>query len=151
MFDDLISLLLRCSPPGVPEHADNNWSVQTEKGVRKDTTMNVEKTGEFVWNMATYPLREAVNITAEQTPPGIDEFVRANLKKENATLVNVAMVLDSPIKFECKYHSTLRLPGNPPMGSVDIIIGLVVGVHISDSVVRLNQTLKHFILFTLYL
>ncbi|KUJ20861.1 typically associated with flavo protein oxygenase [Mollisia scopiformis] len=107
---------------------------QTETGVRKDTTVNVETTGEFVWNMATYPLREAVNITAEQMSPGIDEFERANLRKEQATLVNVAMVLDSPVKFECKYHSTLRLPGNPPMGSVDIIIGLVVGVHVSDNV-----------------
>ncbi|KAJ9316984.1 hypothetical protein DTO271D3_2723 [Paecilomyces variotii] len=38
---------------------------QTELGVRKDTTINTEASGEFVWNMATYPLREAVNISAD--------------------------------------------------------------------------------------
>ena len=37
---------------------------QTIDGVRKDTVRNVEATGEFVWNMATYDLREAVNISA---------------------------------------------------------------------------------------
>ncbi|KAF1791299.1 FMN-binding split barrel [Phytophthora cactorum] len=44
------------------------------------------------------------------------------------------MVADSPVKFECEYYSTLRLPGNPPMGSVDVIIGKVVAVHIKDEV-----------------
>jgi flavin reductase (DIM6/NTAB) family NADH-FMN oxidoreductase RutF len=107
---------------------------QTDKGTRKDTTINAETTGEFVWNMATYPLRDAVNITAEQIAFGLDEFDRANLQKEQASVVDVAMVKDSPVKFECKYHSTIRLPGNPPMGTVDIIIGLVVGIHISEDV-----------------
>lgn len=107
---------------------------QTDKGVRKDTTINVETCGEFVWNLATYPLREAVNITAEQTVFGVDEFERAKLQKEKASLVSVSMVKESPIKFECRYHSTLRLPGNPPMGAVDIIIGLVVGIHIHEDV-----------------
>ncbi|KAJ9197283.1 hypothetical protein DTO027B5_332 [Paecilomyces variotii] len=107
---------------------------QTELGVRKDTTINTEASGEFVWNMATYPLREAVNISAEQVPYGTDEFERAGLTKAPAHLVRCSMVRDSPIRFECRYHSTLRLPGNPPMGTVDIIIGLVVGVHISEDV-----------------
>ncbi|KAJ9411810.1 hypothetical protein DTO045G8_717 [Paecilomyces variotii] len=107
---------------------------QTELGVRKDTTINTEASGEFVWNMATYPLREAVNISAEQVPYGTDEFKRAGLTKAPAHLVRCSMVRDSPIRFECRYHSTLRLPGNPPMGTVDIIIGLVVGVHISEDV-----------------
>lgn len=107
---------------------------QTDKGVRKDTTINIETCGEFVWNMATYPLRGAVNITAEQTAFGVDEFQRANLQKEKATIVEASMVKESPVKFECRYHSTIRLPGNPPMGTVDIIIGLVVGIHISEDV-----------------
>ena len=107
---------------------------QTEVGARKDTTVNAEITGQFVWNMATYPLREAVNITAEQMAYGVDEFQRAGLTKERASIVNVEMVKDSPVKFECKYHSTIRLPGNPPMGTVDIVIGLVVGIHISEDV-----------------
>ena len=36
---------------------------------RKDTTNNIEQTGEFVYNMVTYDLREAMNITAAEFPP----------------------------------------------------------------------------------
>ena len=39
---------------------------QNANGVRKDTTNNIEQTGEFVYNMVTYDLREAMNITAEE-------------------------------------------------------------------------------------
>lgn len=109
-------------------------SNQTPTGERKDTVVNAEQTGRFVWNLATYALREAVNITAQQLPPGIDEFEIAGLEKEKATLMDIPMVKESPVKFECEYHSTLRLPGNPPMGTVDIIIGKVVAVHIKDEV-----------------
>jgi flavin reductase (DIM6/NTAB) family NADH-FMN oxidoreductase RutF len=34
--------------------------------------------------------------------------------------------------MECRYHQTLRLPGSGTMGTVDIIIGQVVAVHIKD-------------------
>jgi hypothetical protein len=44
------------------------------------------------------------------------------------------MVKESPVKFECVYHSTIRLPGNPPMGTVDVIIGRVIGVHVDEAV-----------------
>jgi flavin reductase (DIM6/NTAB) family NADH-FMN oxidoreductase RutF len=107
---------------------------QTGTGSRKDTVTNAESTGHFVWNLATYDLREAVNITAEQVAYGVDEFEQAQLTKEPAQLMNVPMVQESPVKFECEYHSTIRLPGNPPMGTVDVVIGRVVAVHIQDEV-----------------
>ncbi|KAG9568731.1 hypothetical protein KCU71_g2940, partial [Aureobasidium melanogenum] len=109
-------------------------SNQTAEGLRKDTVVNAEEYKHFVWNLATYPLREAMNITAEQFPYGIDEFERAGLTKENAQLSKVPMVQQSPVKFECSYHSTVRLPGNAPIGTVDIIIGKVEVIHVSDDV-----------------
>lgn len=105
---------------------------QTISQERKDTVVNAENTGHFVWNLATWDLREAVNISAEQVPHGTDEFERAGLEKENANLMDVPMVKDSPVKFECEYHSTLRLPANAPMGTVDVVIGKVVGLHVDD-------------------
>lgn len=109
-------------------------SNQTPAGDRKDTAINAEQTGHFVWNLATWDTREAVNITAEQFPFGVDEFERAKLTKEQATFIDVPMVKESPVKFECEYYSTVRLPGNPPMGAVDVIIGRVIAVHIADEV-----------------
>ncbi|KAK5651428.1 hypothetical protein OQA88_12516 [Cercophora sp. LCS_1] len=113
---------------------------QTPHATRKDTVTNIESTGKFVWNMATYALRHAVNKTAQQLPPGIDEFEIAGLEKNYSTNLPgddtnpVPMVRDSPVRFECVYHSTLRLPGRPPLGSVDLVVGRVVAVHIDDEV-----------------
>ncbi|KAF2402814.1 hypothetical protein EJ06DRAFT_310239 [Trichodelitschia bisporula] len=108
---------------------------QTPAGIRKDTVANVEATRKFCWNLATWKLRDAVNVSAEQVPPGVDEFERAGLEKTMSTVVEgVPMVKESPVRFECEYYSTIRLPGNPPMGTVDIVIGKVVGVHIADEV-----------------
>lgn len=107
---------------------------QTAEGTRKDTVVNAEATGRFVWNLATWDLREAVNISAQQLPHGVDEFETAQVTKEPATLMDVPMVQESPVKFECEYFSTLRLPGSPPMGTVDVVIGKVLAIHIKDEV-----------------
>ncbi|EXJ78123.1 hypothetical protein A1O3_09284 [Capronia epimyces CBS 606.96] len=109
---------------------------QTAQGTRKDTVRNAEATGVFCWQLATWPLREAVNTTAEQLPYGVDEFEHAGLTKVYSRVLRpaVPMVAESPVRFECEYHSTLRLPANPPMGTVDVVIGKVVGVHVDESV-----------------
>ncbi|MFZ7110643.1 MAG: flavin reductase family protein [Desulfatiglandales bacterium] len=105
---------------------------QTTDGRRKDSTVNAEQTGEFVYNMATYALREAVNLSAQQVPAEVDEFELAGLTKAPSKLVRAPRVAESPVQFECLYHQTLRLPGNSVMGTVDVVIGKVIGVHIKD-------------------
>jgi flavin reductase (DIM6/NTAB) family NADH-FMN oxidoreductase RutF len=44
-------------------------------------------------------------------------------------------VAGSPVHFECRHLNTLRLPGNGPMGAVDVVFGLVVAVHIDDALI----------------
>lgn len=97
--------------------------------------VNAETTGVFVWNMATYALRDAINGTSEEFPSGTDEFAAVGLEKKKATLSDVPMVKASPVQFECRYHTTFRLPGIPPLGSVDIVIGRVEAIHIADEVI----------------
>ena len=123
---------LTFDPPYVMFSANQKYNMD-----RKDTVRNAEATSKFCWNMATWDLREAVNISAEQVPYGVDEFDRAKLEKEWSVSLpghKVPMVKDSPVKFECVYHSTLRLPATPPMGTVDVVIGRVVAVHIREDV-----------------
>lgn len=114
---------------------------QKTDGGRKDTTVNAEQTGEFVYNMATYDLRKAVNISAQEVPFGTDEFELAGLTKAPSRLVKPFRVAESPVQFECRYHQTLRLPGTSTMGTADIIIGLIVGVHIKDEFIRTDGKL----------
>ena len=99
---------------------------------RKDTTVNIEQQGEFVYNMVTYDLRGAMNITAAEFPPEVDEFEAAGLKKEPSVLVRPFRVAESPVQLECVYHQTIRLPGAGRCGTADLIIGRVVGVHVRD-------------------
>jgi flavin reductase (DIM6/NTAB) family NADH-FMN oxidoreductase RutF len=139
-------------------------SNRTPEGKRKDTVVNAEETGFFAWNLATFALREELNITAQQLDPGEDEFVHAKLEKEDARGIPVPLVKESPVRFECQFERCIELPGNPPMGTVsllsslsppipltphfllvlrnsltqcqkvDIIFGKVLAVHISDTV-----------------
>jgi flavin reductase (DIM6/NTAB) family NADH-FMN oxidoreductase RutF len=79
---------------------------QTTDGRRKDSVRNAEDTGEFVWNMATWDLREAVNRTGEELPHGVDEFEHAGLAKLPSRKVRPQRVAGSPIQFECVYLTT---------------------------------------------
>ena len=108
---------------------------QNTAGERKDSVRNAEETGQFVWNMATYALREAVNKSAEELPHGVDEFEHAGLVKLPSRKVKPMRVAGSPIQFECEYLNTLRFPGVPPMGTADVVFGRVVAIHIDDEVI----------------
>jgi len=118
------------NPPIVMFSANQNTG-----GQRKDSVRNAEDSGEFVWNMATYALRDAVNKSAEELPHGVDEFEHAGLLKLPSRKVKPMRVAGSPIQFECVYLNTLRFPGVPPMGTADVVFGRVVAIHIDDAVI----------------
>ncbi len=109
---------------------------QYPDGRRKDTVLNAEETGWFVWNMATWDLREAVNISAMALGPDEDEFVRAGVTKADCIDAPGARVAESPCHFECRYLSTHRLPGNSPVGTVDVVYGRVERIHVADHVLN---------------
>ena len=109
---------------------------QTPDGRRKDTVVNAEQSGEFVHNMVTYELREAMNVTARQVPPEVDEFDLAGLTKAPSRLVKPPRVAESPVNLECRYRQTVRLQGKSAIGTVDIVIGEVIGIHIKDEFIQ---------------
>jgi len=98
----------------------------------KDSVSNVIETGEFVVNMATYALREAVNITSSAVEPDIDEAALAGLAMEPSVLVKPPRVAASPVHLECRYHCMLALPGRNLEQSHYVVVGRVIGVHIRD-------------------
>lgn len=101
-------------------------------GRRKDTVLNAEETGWFVWNMATYALREAVNTSAMALEPHESEFERINVTRVYADNAHVPMVLESPCKFECRYLSTHTQRGDSAMGTVDVVFAQVEKIHLDD-------------------
>ena len=105
-------------------------------GRRKHSVINAEATGWFVWNMATYALRQAVNISAMEWPEGEDEFAHAGVTPIPCLDAPGPRVAESPAHFECRYLSTTRLKGNSAHGWVDVVFGEVTRIHVDDAVIR---------------
>jgi len=103
-------------------------------GRRKDSVKNATDTGEFVVNMATYELREAINITSQFVEPEVDESILAGLEMIPSLIVKPPRVAASPVHLECKLHCSLALPGNSLAQVHHVVLGRVVGIHIRDDV-----------------
>ena len=97
----------------------------------KDSVRNVEETGEFVWNLVTRELAEAMNQTCAAVPPEVNEFELAGLTQAPCRLVAAPRVLESPVSFECKVLSVQQFK-NLQGEKVNswMTFGEVVAVHI---------------------
>ncbi|AMN41504.1 flavin reductase family protein [Rhodoplanes sp. Z2-YC6860] len=104
-------------------------------GRRKDSVANAEETGEFVFNMATYALRDAVVLTSAIEEPGIDEMAQAGLTPAPSRLVKPPRVAECPISLECKHYQTTVLPSDTAGLYNSVVMGRVVGIHIDDSII----------------
>jgi flavin reductase (DIM6/NTAB) family NADH-FMN oxidoreductase RutF len=97
----------------------------------KDTLRNAQATGEFVWNLVTRPLAEAMNQTSAATAPEVDEFALAGLASAPSRLVRPPRVADSPVAFECRVTQVVQLQGADRMPvETWMVFGEVVAVHI---------------------
>ncbi len=97
----------------------------------KDTLRNVRATGEFVWNLATRPLAEAMNASSASVPPEVDEFALAALDSLPSRLVDAPRVALSPVHFECRVSQIVQLQS--ALGEAVntwLVLGEVVAVHI---------------------
>ena len=114
-------------------------SIRAGDGSSKDTYHNVRATGVFVVNFVTEALAEAMNITAAEVPPEVDEFERAGLTAVPGITVDVPHVAESPIFFECKLREIVTISEEP--GGGHIIIGTVTHMHFDDSIYREGNNL----------
>lgn len=99
----------------------------------KDSASFAMETGEFAWSMATWDLREQMNLTSEGLPRGQSEYVHAGLATAPSRMVRPPHVAASPASLECKVTQTLKLldvEGKETGGLV--VFGQVVGLHIDE-------------------
>ncbi len=115
-----------------PPHLMFAPTVRATDGARKDTYRNVKATGEFVANIVTEALAEAMNLTSTEFPAEVNEFQAAGLTAIPSVVVKPPRVAESPIHFECRVSHIIDLGDEPGSGSV--VIGRVVHVHVLDSV-----------------
>ncbi len=105
-----------------------------EHGGEKDTLYNIKACGEFVVNMVPLTLKDAMNVTTANLAHEVDELALAGLSTEDSQLVKPPRVKESPIHLECEFFKEIQLPCTLPDSINTMIIGSVLGVHISDEV-----------------
>ena len=105
-------------------------------GPKKDSQTNAEETGEFVYNMATWELREVMNASSADFAGHESEPEKLGLEMIPSLKVKPPRVARSPVHFECKYMKTVDLVGSDgKKNRSSIVIGEVVGIHIDDSLI----------------
>jgi flavin reductase (DIM6/NTAB) family NADH-FMN oxidoreductase RutF len=100
-------------------------------GDAKDTLRNIRETKEFVVNIVTYELAEAMNITSGEYDASVNEFDLAKLAPEASKTVTPPRVAESPVSFECKLHQIIDFSTAPTSGS--LVIGEIVSIHMNDA------------------
>jgi flavin reductase (DIM6/NTAB) family NADH-FMN oxidoreductase RutF len=103
----------------------------------KDSSTFAAQTGEFVWSMATWELRDAMNASAASLPRGQNEFAHARLETAPSRLVKPPRVAASPAAFECKVTEVVKLKDLDGGDSGRrLVLGRVVGIHLDERFVK---------------
>lgn len=103
----------------------------------KHSVANIQETGEFVCNLATWALREQVNLTSATLPHGESEMTLAGLTPAPSERVRPPRVAEAPCALECRLLRVLRLEDleGTPLDQY-VVFGQVVGVHVDERYVR---------------
>ena len=111
----------------------------------KDSVRNARATGEFVWNLVSLSLAEAMNQSCAPVPYGVNEFALAGLDTAPSRLVRPPRVAVSLVSMECKVTQIIQLQTQTgaPLNTW-LTMGEVIAVHIDDSLIEdgIYQTAK---------
>ncbi|MDY1036309.1 flavin reductase family protein [Lelliottia sp. CFBP8978] len=122
--------------PPIIGFSSNGW---------KDSVRNIVETGEFVWNLATVELANAMNESSASLAHDKDEFLFSGLTPVASQLVKAPRVAESPVNFECRLSQCIQLTGadGTPIETW-LVLGEVVGIHIRETLLEegIYQTAK---------
>src|SRR3989304_4104998 len=107
------------------------FSISTYRaGQKKDPLVNIEFNQEFVVNLVTNELTDAMNATAPGFPPEVSEFDKSGMTPVKSDLVKPPRVAESPVNMECRMAQILEVGQAPNLSR--FVIGEVLRVHVRD-------------------
>lgn len=109
-----------------------------EHGQPKDTANNVVASGEFVVNMVTEDLFQAMNISAADFPAAEGELAAAGLHAAPSVRIKVPRVAEAQVSLECTLFSTQQLGANT------LFVGEVVMFHVADHLIGPRLHVNNF-------
>jgi len=109
-----------------------------DAGQTKDTAKNILATREFVVNLVTEELFDAMNVSAADFPADQSELVAANLHSTPSVHVKTPRVAEAQASLECKLFKSESLGANT------LFIGEVVMFHVADHLIDERLQIKYF-------
>jgi len=104
----------------------------------KDTRANIRETGQFVVNLVSEANAEAMNLTAIEFEPGVNEMEKAGLSTLPSARVKPPRIAESPVSMECELMQIVELGTDN-----GLVLGRVVAMHVRDDAVI--DAAKHYI------
>jgi flavin reductase (DIM6/NTAB) family NADH-FMN oxidoreductase RutF len=101
----------------------------------KDSLRNVMETKEFVVNVVSAALGDAMNVSSGSFPYGTNEFEKASLEIAACETVSVPRVKAAPAALECCLWQAIELPAPDNGQASTMVIGTITGIHIADDVI----------------
>jgi len=109
-----------------------------EPGRPKDTRANILETKQFVVNLVSEQVAEAMNITAIEFPREVEELKQAGLTTAPSLHVKPPRIAESPVAFECELLQIVELGSDS-----GLVLGKVLAMHVRDEFVLDER--KHYI------
>ncbi len=109
-----------------------------DDGSPKDTARNILGSGEFVVNLVTEDLLDAMNVSAVDFPPDESEIAPARLHVAPSLRIAAPRLVEAQASLECKLFQSLALGANT------LFIGEVVMFHVADALVGERLRIKDF-------
>lgn len=103
-------------------------AINDRAGDLKDTLRNIRETREFVVNLVSESLLDAMVVTAGEWPRDVNEFEAAQLTPAPSERVMPPYVAESPLQLECRLYREI------PLGSSFLVVGEVVFARVADEV-----------------
>ncbi len=103
-------------------------SINSRRGVPKDTLRNIRETGEFVVNTVDEALGARMVHTSGDWPEEVDEFALTGLTPVPSDRVRPPRVGESPVAMECRVHRLIEL------GNAWFVVGEMLCAHVKDEV-----------------
>ncbi|ANJ66781.1 flavin reductase [Halothiobacillus diazotrophicus] len=100
-----------------------------EAGQPKDTLRNLRANGEFVVNLVTPELFDAMNVSAADFPADLSEVTATDLHTAPSVQVKTPRVAEAKASLECRVFSEQQLGANT------LVIGEVVGFYVDDALI----------------
>jgi flavin reductase (DIM6/NTAB) family NADH-FMN oxidoreductase RutF len=109
-----------------------------EPGRPKDTRANILETKQFVVNLVSEQVAEAMNITAIEFPREVEELKQAGLTTAPSLHVKPPRIAESPVAVECELLQIVELGSDS-----GLVLGKVLAMHVRDEFVLDER--KHYI------